>query len=72
MAKAAGYAAVFSFEDLEDLTTGIDQALAAEGPVFIHLAVEPEVEDTPVAYRTRPTRSVQQAFRELPITLGVK
>ncbi len=72
MAKAAGYAAVFSFEDLEDLATGIDQVLAAEGPVFIHLAVEPEVENTPVAYRTRPTRSVQQAFRELPITLGVK
>ncbi len=72
MANAAGYASVFSFEDLEDLTTGIDQALAAEGPVFIHLAVEPEVENTPVAYRTRPSRSVQQAFRELPSTLGVK
>jgi phosphonopyruvate decarboxylase len=72
MAKAAGYASVFSFEDLEDLTTGIDQALAAEGPVFIHLAVEPEVENTPVAYRPRPSRSVQQAFRELPVTLGVK
>jgi phosphonopyruvate decarboxylase len=72
LAKAAGYAAVFSFEDLEDLATGIDQVLAAEGPVFIHLAVEPQVENTPVAYRTRPARSVQQAFRELPAALGVK
>jgi sulfopyruvate decarboxylase subunit beta len=72
LAKAVGYAAVFSFEDLEDLATGIDQVLAAEGPVFIHLAVEPQVENTPVAYRTRPARSVQQAFRELPAALGVK
>mgnify|MGYP001055946991 CR=1 FL=1 len=72
LAKAAGYAAVFSFDDLEDLTTGIDQVLAAEGPVFIHLAVEPQVENTPVAYRTRPARSVQQAFREFPAALGVK
>ena len=72
LAKAVGYAAVFSFEDLEDLATGIDQVLAAEGPVFIHLVVEPQVENTPVAYRTRPARSVQQAFRELPAALGVK
>ena len=72
LAKAAGYAAVFSFDNLEDLTTGIDQVLATEGPVFIHLAVEPEIENTPVAFRTRPTRTVQQAFRELPAALGVK
>ncbi len=72
LAKAAGYAATFSFEDLEDLATGIDQVLATEGPVFIHLAVEPQVENTPVACRTRPARSVQQAFRELPAALGVK
>ena len=72
MARAAGYAAVFSFEDLEGLATGIDQVLAAEGPVFIHLAVEPEVDNTPIQYRARPSRSVQQAFRELPVALGVK
>ena len=72
MARAADYAAVFSFEDLEGLATGIDQVLAAEGPVFIHLAVEPEVDNTPIQYRARPSRSVQQAFRELPVALGVK
>lgn len=72
LAQAAGYAAVFSFDNLEDLTTGIDEVLAAEGPVFIHLAIEPEIENTPVAFRTRPTRTVQMAFRELPAALGVK
>ncbi len=72
LAQAAGYAAVFSFDNLEDLTTGIDQVLATEGPVFIHLAVEPEIENTPVAFRTRASRTVQMAFRELPAALGVK
>lgn len=72
MAKAAGYASVFSFDNLEDLTTGMDEVLAAVGPVFIHLEVEAEVENTPVQFRTRPSRTVQQAFRELPETLGVR
>ena len=70
MDKGAGYAAVFSFDNLEDLTTGIDQVLAAQGPVFIHLAITPEVENTPVAFRPRARRSVQTAFRELPVALG--
>jgi phosphonopyruvate decarboxylase len=72
MAKAAGYAAVFSFDNLEDLTTRLDEVLAAAGPVFIHLEVEPEIENTPVQFRTRPSRTVQQAFRELPESLGVR
>jgi sulfopyruvate decarboxylase subunit beta len=72
MAKAAGYAAVFSFDNLEDLTTGIDEVLAAEGPVFIHLAIEPQIENTPVQFRQRASRTVQMAFRELPEALGVR
>ena len=72
MAKAAGYASVFSFDNLEDLTTSMDEVLGAVGPVFIHLEVEPEIENTPVQYRTRPSRTVQQAFRELPEALGVR
>tara|TARA_B100000446_G_scaffold185797_1_gene210540 strand:+ start:3814 stop:4404 length:591 start_codon:yes stop_codon:yes gene_type:complete len=70
MAKGAGYAAVFSFDNLEDLATGIDQVLATQGPVFIHLAITPEIENTPVAFRPRARRSVQTAFRELPVALG--
>ena len=72
MARAAGYAAVFAFDDLEDFTTGIDEVLAAEGPVFVHLAVEPEIENTPVQFRQRPSRTVLQAFQELPEALGVR
>ena len=72
MAKAAGYAKVFSFDNLEDLTTGLDEVFESEGPVFVHLRVAPEIENTPVQYRTRPSRTVQMAIKELPETLGVR
>ena len=70
MAKSAGYAATFSFDNLEDLTTGIDQVLSSQGPVFIHLSITPEIENTPVAERPRASRSVLTAFRELPAALS--
>ena len=71
MAKAAGYAAVFSYDNLEDFTNGIDEVLAATGPVFVHLAVEPQIENTPVLFRPRSSRTVKMAFTEVPEALGV-
>ena len=71
MAKAAGYAAVFSYDNLEDFTNGIDEALSAEGPVFVHLAVQPQIENTPVQFRPRSQRTVLMAFQEVPEALGV-
>ena len=71
MAQAAGYAAVFSFDNLEDFTNGIDEVLSAAGPVFIHLAVEPQIENTPVQFRARSPRTVKMAFDEVPAALGV-
>ena len=70
LAEGAGYAATFSFDNLEDLTTGIDQVLAAKGPVFVHLVVAPEIENTPVQFRQRARRTVQTAIRELPEAIG--
>ena len=70
MAKGAGYAAVFNFDNLEDLTTSIDQVLATTGPVFIRLAITPEIENPAVQFRTRPSRSVLTAFKELPEALA--
>ncbi len=66
MASAAGYAATFSFDNLEDLTTGIDEVLAAKGPVFVHLAIGPEIENTPVQFRPRADRTIHRAIQELP------
>ncbi len=70
LAKGAGYAAVFSFDNLEDLSTGIDEVLAAEGPVFVHLTVEPEIENTPVQFRQRASRTAQQAYAEVTAALA--
>ena len=72
MAKSAGYTAVFSFDNLEDFTTGIDQVLASAGPVFINLRIEPEIENTPVAFRPRARRNMQTAIKELPEALAAR
>ena len=60
--KAAGYAATFTFENLEDLTTSIGDVMAAEGPVFVHLRVKPEIENTPVQFRQRSSRTIHVAI----------
>ena len=70
IAKGAGYAAVFSYDNLEDFTNGIDDVLAAEGPVFVHLSVEPEIENTPVQFRVRASRTPQQAYQEVTASLA--
>ncbi|HCG90464.1 MAG TPA: thiamine pyrophosphate-binding protein [Dehalococcoidia bacterium] len=70
MGDAAGYAATFSFENLEDLVTGIDEVFAAEGPVFVRLAVDKEIENTPVQFRERPRRTMKDAIIELPKALS--
>ena len=70
MAKAAGYAATFSFDNLEDLTTGIGEVMATVGPVFVHLRVTPQIENTPVQFRQRARRSMQTAIDELPAILA--
>ncbi|MCH7721347.1 MAG: hypothetical protein IH988_10240 [Planctomycetes bacterium] len=70
MAKAAGYAAIFDFDNLEDLTTGIDEVLGSQGPVFVRLAITPQIENTAVQFRPRASRTVLTAFRDLPKALG--
>ncbi len=41
MARAAGYRAAHTFDDLEDLRTSLESVLHEEGPVFVELKVEP-------------------------------
>jgi thiamine pyrophosphate-dependent acetolactate synthase large subunit-like protein len=70
LGKAAGYAATFSFDNLEDLTNGIDEVMAATGPVFVHLTVRPQIENTPVQFRQRASHTIHAAIRELPGALS--
>lgn len=69
-ASAAGYAATFSFDNLEDLTTGIDEVMGSTGPVFVHLAVAPEIENTAVQFRPRAQHTIRDAIKELPKAIG--
>ena len=70
MARGAGYAASFEFDDLEDFATHIDEIMSAEGPVFVSLRTEPEIETTPVSVRPPRTLGVPQALKELHKTLN--
>lgn len=70
LATGAGYATVFSFENLEDLTTGMDDIMKATGPVFVHLSVIPAIENTAVQFRPKAFRSIRDAIKELPDILG--
>ena len=42
MARAAGYAAVHRFDDIEGLTTGIEEVLRESGPVLVCLEMRPD------------------------------
>lgn len=50
MAAGAGYARVFSFDDLEDFRSHLDEVLSARGPVFVQLHTE-EVPNAPTGDR---------------------
>ncbi|MDP6549482.1 MAG: thiamine pyrophosphate-dependent enzyme, partial [Dehalococcoidia bacterium] len=41
MARAAGYAVAYQFEDLEDFATQVEKVLAETGPVFICVKTVP-------------------------------
>ena len=49
VAKEAGYAAAYSFTDLEEFATSVDQIMKETGPVFVAIKVVPEVENEQAA-----------------------
>ena len=57
MAKGAGYAATYEFDNLEDFTVQIGEILAQDGPVFITIKAKPEIQNEPIGRRQRPARS---------------
>ena len=64
MAKAAGYAASYEFDNLEEFVTDVGDILQEQGPVFVCLKVQhgeiPKAEP----------RTVQQAIKELRALLA--
>ena len=65
MARAAGYAASYLFDDIEELASNVDEVLAQKGPVLVHLKVVAEIDNTPDKYRPKPDRSIFVAIEDL-------
>jgi phosphonopyruvate decarboxylase len=72
MAKEAGYAATYSFDDLETFGAQVGDILSQKGPVFVAIKVIPEIENEPIGMRQRrPTRSRAETIRDLRQELGI-
>lgn len=72
MAREAGYASTFEYDDLEDFATNIESILNETGPVFVSVKVNAEVENLPVGLRKRaPARSRAETIKDLRKELGI-
>jgi phosphonopyruvate decarboxylase len=72
MAKEAGYASAFEFDDLEDFASRASEVMSTEGPVFICVKTTPEIQNEPMGLRApsvvKPTKA---AIQDLMQDLGV-
>ena len=72
LAKEAGYAAAYRFDDLQDFERNVDKILNEKGPVFIAIKVIPAIENEPIGLRRRPAmRSRAQTIKDLQAELGM-
>jgi len=72
MAKEAGYAAAYRFDDLEGFERNVEKILHERGPVFVSIKVVPAIENEPIGRRQRPpTRSRAETIRDLQEELGI-
>ena len=72
MAKGAGYAAAYNFDDLEEFSTSVGEIMEQTGPVFVAIKVIPEVENAPIGLRERrPTRGRAEMVNTLREELGI-
>jgi sulfopyruvate decarboxylase subunit beta len=72
MAKEAGYAAAYRFDDLEAFERQVGSILRERGPVFVAIKVVPAIENEPIGRRQRrPARSRAETIRDLQEELGI-
>jgi thiamine pyrophosphate-dependent acetolactate synthase large subunit-like protein len=72
MAKEAGYAAAYRFDDLETFDLKVGSILREQGPVFVAIKVVPAIENEPIGRRQRRAmRSRAETIRELQAELGI-
>jgi thiamine pyrophosphate-dependent acetolactate synthase large subunit-like protein len=72
IAKEAGYAAAYQFDDLEEFVLNVEDILKQTGPVFIAIKVVPHIENEPIGRRQRrPMRSRTESVKALQQELGI-
>ena len=72
IAAGTGYAATYNFDDLEELSTSLDEIMSQDGPVFVAIKVPAEVENLPIGMREkRASRSRGQTISDLRAELGI-
>jgi phosphonopyruvate decarboxylase len=73
LAKSAGYASTHHFDDLEDLVTSMGTIMNEEGPVFVSVKIEAEVQNLPIGLRERSVgRSRDESIRDFQKELGIE
>jgi thiamine pyrophosphate-dependent acetolactate synthase large subunit-like protein len=73
MAAAAGYKSTYNFTDLEELTTSMEEIMNTEGPVFVAIKINAEIQNLPMGLREkRNTRSRAQTINDLREELNIK
>ena len=73
MAREAGYAAAYRFDDLEELERNMGKVLSERGPVFVAIKVIPAIENEPIGRRQRRAmRSRAETIRDLQEELGIR
>ena len=70
LARGAGYASAYSFDDLEEFALYIDEIIDAQGPVFACLKVEPIPENRPIGQRPRGGRRLRDGMESVRATLA--
>ena len=73
MAKEAGYAAAYRFDDLQEFERNVGKIMNEKGPVFVAIKVVPAIENEPIGRRQRPAmRSRAETIRDLQEDLGIR
>jgi len=72
MAKSMGYSSTYHFDDLEEFATNVQGIMNDEGPVFVWIKIEAEIENMPVGMReARRSRSRPETIKDLRKELGI-
>ena len=73
MAAAAGYSSTYNFTDLEELATSMEEIMNTEGPIFVAIKINPEIENLPMGLRANHhTRTILQTINDLRKELNIK